>query len=63
MLRTRTYLHDAVAVETTITFSACTDGSSGMRGMDRGSSSEMAKAPTLLAQANVTTQIEEIQTI
>lgn len=49
MLRTRTYLLAAVAVATAITLSACTDGTSGMGGMDMGNSSEMTNAPTASA--------------
>ena len=47
MLRTRTYLLTAVAVATAITLSACGDQSSGMGGMDMGSSLEMGNAPTV----------------
>lgn len=45
MRSTRPYFLAAITVATAITLTACADGSSGMGGMDMGSSLEPISAP------------------
>lgn len=54
MPSTRPYFLAAIAMATAITLTACADGSSGMGGMDMGSSLEPARAPAVSDPGTVT---------
>jgi len=54
MRSTRPYSLAAIAVATAITLSGCADDSSGMGGMDMGSSSEPISAPPFSDPGSVT---------